>query len=895
MSTGQVVAGLGIAIGHPPFCIDGPTITGPQTTMPDCVPDRSGPPFTNILGVELSDAAVRLEDKGLPARRYLERRQTISVVSAGSLQHADLQMARHNTFVRSDTLQNLSACEARNTSGLKTLMGDANSRLKSGAAVLASDEQASQGKKTKKAPRDAVLLEQAKSRARVEVDIVLESNTCVQGGYLRGQIKVKVRKRSKKEAPVLLAEGKIRVIGFECIPNQDDRHTFFQCTSPLSAATDAFHGLYVSPPDPEGFSQAAEGVHILPFAMHLPLDGPSGVAKGVLNVHSGVAAQYIAMISIRVKDSESGKRSIAHFYRNCEIWPRLDLSTILASAPTPLQASACKGLSMLNKRSKVKLTAFLHRMTWIAGQRCCVRVLVANETKKTVKSLTLTLVRTTTVFRPKPALDTGVSRFVDPDACQTSTLHKAVAETILEMGHRSTKGHASAKGWWTGVGPGQELEFSHYILLPPDALSVTRSRLLEVEHSVRVAVSAGSLTSDIHVTLPIRIVNFLSVDPTPDHSSLASEGFYTRPVQRRRSIDGELGSRITSTNPWSGFPEGGHVKTQVNTSHDHHAASHVSSSLHHRLPSEHTSHSAHSSRTSGLRVTNPDRYHHPFRSALQSSDEDDSSVYSTDASKSQPNNSYPSANELSGSALGNLDLDDPDSDEEVGFVVGAARVDGGNSNTQPGIAPGPGTARQGSRVGGPRPLGSKRESRAGKSKRDARAAGGTSFAQRVQEKLASTARNERRRDVHVSVDGDATPRLGHVSALYSGRHPVASQSETVSAIRMSRQLPALPPSTSEAEASTSYAVPRSRRPMDSDSRNNARYHAVSSSPLLPATSRPVLSSHSSASVYSSQSAASDRPIAGMRYTGVSASAVKGRIAELEQRVMNAQAAGTAYL
>lgn len=43
---------------------------------------------------------------------------------------------------------------------------------------------------------------------------------------------------------------------------------------------------------------------------------------------------------------------------------------------------------------------------------------------------------------------------------------KEVAESVLEMGRNASKGHASAKGWWTGVAPGQELELSHFILIP---------------------------------------------------------------------------------------------------------------------------------------------------------------------------------------------------------------------------------------------------------------------------------------------------------------------------------------------------------------------------------------------------------------------------------------------
>jgi hypothetical protein len=48
-----------------------------------------------------------------------------------------------------------------------------------------------------------------------------------------------------------------------------------------------------------------------------------------------------------------------------------------------------------------------------------------------------------------------------------------------------------------------------------DALSFTRVRLLEVEYTIRASLSAGSLGADVHVVLPVRIINFLSIDPPP--------------------------------------------------------------------------------------------------------------------------------------------------------------------------------------------------------------------------------------------------------------------------------------------------------------------------------------------------------------------------------------------
>lgn len=173
----------------------------------------------------------------------------------------------------------------------------------------------------------------------------------------------------------------------------------------------------------------------------------------------------ISLSSLKLKDTLSGKRSIAHFYRTCEVWPRLDPERILVPAPRPLRATISKSFFM-GGDGKLTLTASLIRLYWVAGQRCFVHLNIQNATKKLVTSVTLSLLRNTVIFRPLPQLDT-LSRYErDPDACQTTTTPKVIAESVLEAGDRATRGYVSAKGWWTGVPPLKKMDFSHSIVIP---------------------------------------------------------------------------------------------------------------------------------------------------------------------------------------------------------------------------------------------------------------------------------------------------------------------------------------------------------------------------------------------------------------------------------------------
>nr|VWO94393.1 G protein complex alpha subunit GpaB [Ganoderma boninense] len=428
-------------------------------------------------------------DKGVEHHQAVLLPEPVPKVDAKAAHPHSASRVSDSGFSRHDSLFSFGVPPARNAAELKSLLGNSSSRLRPGAAVLPHHTQT-----VNKASQAAhiVSLERAKSRARVEVDIILESDCCIAGGYLRGHVRLHVRKRQKKEAPVLLADGRVRVIGFESIPSTREYHTFYQRASALSAITDAYTRVYDTPPDGEGFSRAMEGVHVLPFAMYLSEDDMFGSAKGTANIHSGASLRYIAMMvsdsSVKIKDSQTLKRSIAHFYRDCQVWPRLNLNAMLSTPSRPIQASSARTLSAIGGGGQLKLMAMLHRSTWIAGQRCYVRIGLGNDTKRTVRTVILTLIRTTTLFKYRPGANSDGSQSPEKDPCQTTTAHKVVAESCLEKSRSASKHHASTEA------------------------------------------SAGALAPDVHVALPLRIINFLSVDPTPSDPLLSCDGSYARLV-----------------------------------------------------------------------------------------------------------------------------------------------------------------------------------------------------------------------------------------------------------------------------------------------------------------------------------------------------------------------------
>lgn len=173
---------------------------------------------------------------------------------------------------------------------LKTILGDRSARLKSSAALP-------QSAATDSSYQESVRLEQANARPRVEVDLSLESSTCVQGGQVKGNVRVYIRQPLKKETPIMLSEGKMRIIGFERLSDQDSHHTFYLHAASLSSISTASSIIYLPTNGlREEFSRAVEGNHVISFTLHLPIHNERGNAKGTFSSHPTASIRYIVMM-----------------------------------------------------------------------------------------------------------------------------------------------------------------------------------------------------------------------------------------------------------------------------------------------------------------------------------------------------------------------------------------------------------------------------------------------------------------------------------------------------------------------------------------------------------------------------------------------------------------------
>lgn len=278
-------------------------------------------------------------------------------------------------------------------------------------------------------------LEPEKSRARVEIYIALNNHVAVEGGNISGTLTLRTRKPRRGEARhVRIDGGRIRVLGFEgkCSPrvclcnafkelgcdtgiSEAERYAFYQSSLPLVEATTDHAQIYQSEPDDNGFCVAQEGTFSVQFTMHIPRADHSKAGmnspKGIIQDNSiNAAIKYILLVSFRVRDDSDNasgldkhadllnpKISIAHFYRNIELWPTYGPMALhnaeqvlpnLGEAGTVSSRNA-QGL-LFGGSGMLHLTAVLHRKVWLAGQKCTVYVGVWNETKKFVSQPRIT-------------------------------------------------------------------------------------------------------------------------------------------------------------------------------------------------------------------------------------------------------------------------------------------------------------------------------------------------------------------------------------------------------------------------------------------------------------------------------------------------------------------------
>lgn len=183
-------------MGNPPTSPDVRRTIGPGIAVPGfrSQPGTPGTPYIPIV----EDDTIRTYGSGVfPPRLGGPRKRALS--------EGEVQLNRQGTLLTPH------ATEKRASAELGIMLGSGRQKLQKGKLLPQGELPIEE----KLAKLDQVKLEAKKGRkARVEVDVILESDVMVEGGELRGRLEVRIRKSRKGES-LWIGAGKVRVCGFE--------------------------------------------------------------------------------------------------------------------------------------------------------------------------------------------------------------------------------------------------------------------------------------------------------------------------------------------------------------------------------------------------------------------------------------------------------------------------------------------------------------------------------------------------------------------------------------------------------------------------------------------------------------------------------------------------------
>ncbi|KIW16173.1 hypothetical protein PV08_06224 [Exophiala spinifera] len=336
---------------------------------------------------------------------------------------------------------------------------------------------------------------------RVDLSIRLPSPLFVGGGTVEGHMSIEVdggAPRKPKWKPIYISKASVDVIGVEEI--SDGRRWVF-----LSLATELFDRENPPPPSLVTSQQPAESPETwwelksakanIPFSVNLPLKlGPPPYASK----QASIRYMLCPSIVIRIGD----KRSTVRQTWSIQMLTIHDPEKALASLPSPLLAADTLYLAKEPDIQTVKLTAGLHRQTWVNGAKIFVDVHVANNTAKTVRKIQVQLEKTTLWYTHAPAgtFEKSATHLRLPKRTDTDT----VSSTTFKMADS-----------WQGVPSYSSDVRTVELEAPRGHVTVSTGRYFEVRYFVNIIVTVKR-SKTVAVQLPVTIIPINSLDILPN-------------------------------------------------------------------------------------------------------------------------------------------------------------------------------------------------------------------------------------------------------------------------------------------------------------------------------------------------------------------------------------------
>lgn len=302
----------------------------------------------------------------------------------------------------------------------------------------------------------------------------------------------KPTERNKTRMPMLLGRIVISLIGVEYC---NGRQWIFR-----SLATDLIDEAHPPPAEilAKGSSasdtvwEARPSTAWLPFRLDLPVNvGPPPYKARKLGI------KYVLSTTVETRIDE--KTQFARVSQEVTVLTVHDPEKALVNLSTPLVASDELHIPRPGISASIKLTAGLHRQTWISGYIVFVDILVANGSHKKVDKIDIILEKATPLYKSAASTQGGLTGSLRlPDHCLKETVTRKITKAPQDA-----------------ILPNSEVIRTCRLELPIGLVSVETGRFFGVRFFLSVRISC-SFSKRLMVELPITIIHPNSVDIPPN-------------------------------------------------------------------------------------------------------------------------------------------------------------------------------------------------------------------------------------------------------------------------------------------------------------------------------------------------------------------------------------------
>lgn len=337
--------------------------------------------------------------------------------------------------------------------------------------------------------------------SRIALAVDVSAPLFVGGGTLEGKAHLEVddeQSRKTRAVPISISKLCVDVVGVEEI--SDGKRWVF-----LSLACEVIDREHPPPfslvlsqspmaRDESSWPLKPSSVDV-PFCLNLPLNlGPPP--------YSSKQARIRYVLAVTALVYASGKSSIVRQSRDVQLLTVYDPEKALASLPNPLLASDALSLPGGPSRRLVKLTAGLHRQTWVNASQIFVDIHVLNNTSKSLKRMEAQVEKRTLWYSyaaasmaERSAGHLRLPKRIDTDVVATTVLKKCKA--------------------WKGIPKISSELRTLAVEVPHGHVTISTGRYFEVRYFLNVIVGV-SVFKNLIVQLPITLIHLNSLDIVPN-------------------------------------------------------------------------------------------------------------------------------------------------------------------------------------------------------------------------------------------------------------------------------------------------------------------------------------------------------------------------------------------